>query len=528
MSELTKEELSDALMEQAETTPSDVPTDDPLAMTDVAAQAITNLGPSARQFGQDILQTVLHPIETAKNIGDLGKGVYQLFTPGEQPDEAKARAVGQFFADRYGGGGLFGLGWENIKKTMAQDPVGFLADLSMIVTGGGMAAARAPGYAGRVGKVVQAAGLAIDPVNIAAKTTAKVGGVIAAPIAGALTGVGADAFKIANAAARAGGTQAKAFLDNLRPGRNVPVSRVLDMAKEAVLELKKARQTAYLNDMLPIKDSKIQLTFDGIDKSMGELATSGTYKGIEIRGSKPQKVFQEIQAKIDEFKNLGPENSRAVDFDQMKQAIGGIRDNVNVLDNPRAWDLANDIYGKIRKTIGDQDPSYFKVMEEYMEASDLITDIEKTFALKGRKTNVDTALRKLQSIMRNNVNTSYGRRAELGESIAATKAAKDLLPALAGQSLQPWTSRGIGIPSKGLLAMALGTLSPAPLVGYPFTMPRVMGEATYLASKYGGGAARAAARGAPAAYQAGRAERVAGGGRELNADALSRALLRSN
>jgi hypothetical protein len=527
MSEHTTKELSDALIDLAATTPSAVPVidfkgeDDPLAMSDVAAQAIANLGPSAKQFGQDILQTVLHPIETAKNIVDLGKGIYQLFTPGEQPDEDKARAVGQFIADRY-------FGWENAKKTMAQDPVGFLADLSIVFTGGGAAAARAPGYAGRVGKAFQAVGRTIDPVNIAATTTARVGGAIAAPIAGALTGVGADAFKIANAAARAGGTQAKAFLDNLRPGRNVPVSRVLDMAKEAVLELKKARQTAYLNDMLPIKDSKIQLTFDGIDKSMGELATSGTYKGIEIRGSKPQKVFQEIQAKIDEFKNLGPENSRAVDFDQMKQAIGGIRDNVNVLDNPRAWDLANDIYGKIRKTIGDQDPSYFKVMEEYMEASDLITDIEKTFALKGRKTNVDTALRKLQSIMRNNVNTSYGRRAELGESLAATRAAEDLLPALAGQSLQPWTSRGIGIPSKALLATALGTQSLAPLVGYPFTMPRVMGEATYLASKYGGGAARAAVRGAPVAYQAGRAERVAGGGRELNADALSRALLRSN
>ena len=69
-----------------------------LSVSDVATQAIANLKSSAQKFGSDILQTVLHPIDTAENIVDLGKGVYQLLTPGEQPEEAKARAVGQFFA----------------------------------------------------------------------------------------------------------------------------------------------------------------------------------------------------------------------------------------------------------------------------------------------------------------------------------------------------------------------------------------------------------------------------------------------
>jgi hypothetical protein len=498
-----------------------------LSVSDVATQAIANLKPSAQKFGSDILQTVLHPIDTAENIVDLGKGVYQLLTPGEQPEEAKARAVGQFFADRYGG-------WENFKKTIATDPVGFLADMSVALTGGGTLAARAPAAAGTVasivqsvGKGAQALGRAIDPVNVVAKTTTAVGSKVAAPVAGALTGVGGDAFIIANEAARAGGAKAQAFLDNMRPGR-VPVGDTLNLAKDALLELKQARQTAYLGGMLPVKASNKTLKFDDIDKAMGDLSTSGSYKGIAIRGSKPQKVFQEIQDKIDEFKKLGPENHRAVDFDQMKQAIGEIRDAGNLLvENPTAYNLANTIYGKIRKTIGDQDQSYFKVMKEYMEASDLITDMEKTFALKGRKTNVDTALRKLQSIMRNNVNTSYGRRVELGGKLAETTAGQTLLPSLAGQALQPWTSRGIGIPSKMMLGTAAGTQSLYPLMGYPLTMPRVMGEAAYYGSKFGGAGGRRIRQGAPAAFQTGRAERIATEGQGTDAQALARALQRS-
>ena len=495
-----------------------------LSVSDVAIQAISNLKPSAQKFGSDILQTVLHPIDTAENIVDLGKGVYQLMTPGEQPEEAKARAIGQFFADRYGG-------WENFKKTIATDPVGFLADMSVALTGGGALAARAPAAAGTVASIVQSAGKGaqalggvIDPVNVVAKT-AVAGSKYAASGAGALTGVGGDAFIIANEAARAGGAKAQAFLDNMR-GR-VPVSKTLDLAKDALLELKQARQTAYLDGMLPIKASNTTLKFDDIDNAMNGLATSGSYKGIAIRGSKPQEIFQAIQTKIDEFKNLGPECHRAVDFDQMKQAIGEIRDGINVVDNTAAYNLANTIYGKIRETIVNQDAGYSKVMQEYMEASDLITDMEKTFALKGRKTNVDTALRKLQSIMRNNVNTSYGRRVELGEQLAGTTAGQNLLPSLAGQALQPRTSRGIGIPSKMILGAAAGTQSLAPLLGYPLTMPRVMGEAAYAASKYGGAGGRRVRQGAPAAFQAGRAERVAAEGQGIDAQALARALQRS-
>ena len=77
-------------------------TDESLSIGDVASQAFENLGPSAKQFATDMIQPLIHPVDTYENFKGLGRGVYQLFTPGTQPDEAKAEAVGKFFADRYG------------------------------------------------------------------------------------------------------------------------------------------------------------------------------------------------------------------------------------------------------------------------------------------------------------------------------------------------------------------------------------------------------------------------------------------
>jgi len=57
---------------------------------------------------------------------------------GISPEEAPAwEATKQFFANRYGGE-------EELKNTIATDPVGFLTDISTVLTGGGSLAAGRP------------------------------------------------------------------------------------------------------------------------------------------------------------------------------------------------------------------------------------------------------------------------------------------------------------------------------------------------------------------------------------------------
>ena len=138
------------------------------------------------------------------------------------------------------------------------------------------------------------------------------------------------------------------------------------------------------------------------------------------------------------------------------------------------------MYAKIKKTISKQAPSYEKVMREYTLASENIREIERSLSL-GKKASVDTAMRKLQSLTRDNVNTNYGQRAKLAKQLEEA-GGQDFMPALAGQALQSFTPRGIqqGVSSlTGLGAFSVGGL-PAALGTAAASSPRLVGEAAYL------------------------------------------------
>ena len=164
------------------------PPQNPETWGDVASQALSNFVPSAKQFGKDMVDPFMHPIDAAKNMYELGKGVSQKLIPGEQASEATADAVGKYLKDR-----LWGI--PNIKRTLANDPVGALGDLSMLITGGGSAVARIPGAVGKIGQAATKAGNIIDPATLAVKGVGKAGhygGIATKNILGATTGVGAD------------------------------------------------------------------------------------------------------------------------------------------------------------------------------------------------------------------------------------------------------------------------------------------------------------------------------------------------
>ena len=75
-------------------------------------------------------------------------GIPTRNTFGDQREAA--RAVGDFYADRYGGG-------QEILDTIRTDPAGAVLDALGVATGGAGVAARAPGMAGQVAKVVSQA-----------------------------------------------------------------------------------------------------------------------------------------------------------------------------------------------------------------------------------------------------------------------------------------------------------------------------------------------------------------------------------
>jgi len=129
--------------------------------SEVGSQALQNAPSSALNFGKAVASPFIHPLDTLRGINQMATGAKTKIMGGE-PDQNTAAldALRQMLAERYGG-------YENIKRTLATDPVGALADASTVLTGGGGLAARLPGMAGKVGQVAANVGRMAEPVNLA-------------------------------------------------------------------------------------------------------------------------------------------------------------------------------------------------------------------------------------------------------------------------------------------------------------------------------------------------------------------------
>lgn len=129
-------------------------------LSDVPMMALRNLPSSALQFGEDVVQPFVHPIETAESLKNIGLGALDKVGLTNTGHEQYADAVGKFLVDRYGS-------WDAIKRTMATDPVGIAADVATVLTGGEAVAGRLPGIAGRTAEIAGTVGRTVDPINVA-------------------------------------------------------------------------------------------------------------------------------------------------------------------------------------------------------------------------------------------------------------------------------------------------------------------------------------------------------------------------
>lgn len=448
----------------------------PMGWGEVATSAVQNIPKSAMEFGGNIVHAVTHPIETVKAVADVGYGGLSkaagavgvpMDTKAKAEREQSFDAVAGFFADRYGG-------VENLKKTLADDPVGFAADVSAVLLPANIAA-RAPGVTGKVAQTVSAVGRAVDPVNAAAKAVKATGRNVVAPAVGMLTGAGAEPIR---AAARAGQQGNRVLLDNMRG--NAGINDTLDMASNALGQIKQQRSAAYKADMDGINKSRALVNLGPVDEAISAAREKTNVNGFVV-DDVASKTVDDIAAKFDEFRNVYGGQGRLADvrtpagLDALKQSIGEIRQRTQ--PNTLARNVADQVYHSVKNEIVRQVPGYAGAMKNYSQASDRINDLTKTFSL-GERAAPDTTARKLQSVMRNNVNTNYGRRTKLMDELAQLE--PDLPAALAGQQLSSWTPRGLqALGATGAGLGAITHLNPTALAALPFMSPRTMGEVAY-------------------------------------------------
>ena len=96
-------------------------------------------------------------------------------------------------------------------------------------------------------------------------------------------------------------------------------------------------------------------------------------------------------------------------------------------------------------------------------------------------------MRKLQSLMRNNVQTNYGNRLDLARKLEG-EGGVSLLPALAGQALNSWEPRSLAgrLGGGATLGVAAFAQNPWALAALPAQSPKAMGGLAYGGGRVAG------------------------------------------
>jgi hypothetical protein len=335
----------------------------------------------------------------------------------------------------------------------------------------------------RAAPALATAARAVDPLMLAARATGKaidVTGSVAKPLLGMQTGAGTEAISQAYKAGKVGGDTSEMFKANMRG--EVPQIEVLDAVKQNLSAMAEQRQTAYRTEMANISKDKSVLSFDGIDKAIDNAMNKVTYKGQIVNEEAFDKVVK-AKAEIDAWKQLDPAEFHTPEgLDKLKQKVGSVLEKIP-FEQKTSLTAVNEVYNGIKNEIKKQAPTYAKTMQAYSEATDLIREIERTLS-QGKNASVDTQMRKLQSIMRNNVNTNFGQRLSLAQQLEQA-GGKQMLPALAGQALNTYTPRGLqgasSIPTSLMAGSLFGNVA-VPL-SLATSSPRLMGEAAYGAGR---------------------------------------------
>jgi len=444
----------------------------------MVGQAFKNFPRSAYELGKSTVEALTSPVETAKSMYSLGSSVLgKLGVTDANPE--MANRVGQFYKDRYGS-------TDAAMQTFAKDPAGFLADVSTVLFGAGAALRAAPATA-RIGERVTKAAAVVDPLTAATKGVKAAGGATAG-VLGFTTGTGTRAVKEAAKAGYRGGEAGEAFVSQMRPTGASAVTDVVEAVKPAIASLKKDRSAAYRSGMANIAKDKTILNFDDIDKAVGDVRQTGIYKGQVIDESAAE-AWQKINDKISNWKSLDPAEFHTPEgLDALKKSLKDVKESYPFGSPARL--AADKAYNAVRAEVTKQAPEYSRVMKDYETASDLLEEMEKTLSLNP-KASVDTQVRKLQSILRNNANTNYGRRVELGE-ILAQQGAPNLFPALAGQAMSSWSPRGLSGALSGAGALynvvpnIMSGLTPTGVLQMASTSPRLVGETAYAMGRAAG------------------------------------------
>lgn len=470
----------------------------PMEVGEMFQSAKEHFVPSAKAFGQSLVEPFMHPKETASALGQLGTGLYSKAegalgykqdTAKKAQDEAAINQMSQLFKERYGSK-------DAAMRTFAEDPVAFLADLSLPFTGGGSLAARAPGIIGKVGEAATTVGRAIDPLTVATQAPKVASKAVMSAVNYPLSLQSGVAVKSLQQAHDAGATANPAFWRSMSSG---DPGEVVSSVTNGIRQAAEERSANYLKGMNQTDRNRV-LDYSKIDAALQdarEMAYPGGGRAFDVNSPKVQ-TYEKMRSLIDAWRNDPARPPTMENFDRLKQ---GIRDSgwgMTERNTPERR-MIDALANAAKDTIPDA--KYRDTMEAYAKASQDLNDLTKGLTVRGGSTS--SQIRKILKDQKDG--------GELIQRLA--KYDPDLPYKIAGLDVHEYLPKGfVGRMVGSLSGLGVaGLFGPHGLAAYAGSSPRVggllnygVGRATGLPSKVVGeyGPAIEAAR------QAGRAEEV--------------------
>ncbi len=445
------------------------------------SQAGRNLPASSARLIGDLFEAVTNPVDTTVTLsqvigGGLRKGLRNLGVDVESREDSEQMfdTVANQLAEKY-------TTWDGFKRALAEDPASILADASLVLTGGAVTAAKTAATGSKLAKwapIVAEVAPKLDPVVAVAplvgKGASKVAGAAAPAILSFTSGVGRKSIEKAYESGVEGGAALKQFRDNMK-GED-PIL-ILDDALANLETLRQKKNADYQAGMKELSESGAEVMYNKIDYAINQIA-----KGSNKLSDGTMDTINSLVQKVKQSKEMG--YNTVSQMDQLKQAIAEIGEAATTSGGKTH---AETVRKAVVKAIEEVAPDYIGVMEQYGKAAEAMKELKKTLGVQGSKTNPDTALRKLLSIMRDNVQTNYGRRVTLAEELESIGGNK-FINKIAGQDMASVTPKGMlgrivgagGVGYGAVTGSLSGLLSPGAIAAASMASPRLIGEAAQL------------------------------------------------
>jgi len=469
----SKPNTNDIQWDNQQTKSATITPQQPMSVVTMAKQALTNIPQSLEQFGSNIVQPFIHPVETVKNLYGIASGGVQKLTPGVQEDEAKFDAMTNYFKQRYGG-------LENIKQTIAKDPIGFSADLSTVLTGAG-GIAKIGGLT-KTGNILSSAGNITNPmigISQIAKPLVNMGKGVASGIIGMTTGAGGQAVKTGAQGGKSftkamrGTTTGEDILNNTKSAIGTITD---DMRQEYVTKLNNIRlDNTKMNNISNAVSTKLHRLLDKNEFDIGLTYMPTGEAILDFSRSPIVENVPTVQKAIQDVISWADNTPSGLDI--LKKRLTDY--SYQVGEKTPAKKLITNLRNEIDFGLKNNVPEYNSMTSAYRKTSELLDDINKSLSTGG-KASTETAIKKITSAMKDNNEFRLNLIKKIEDSTGT-----NIQSQIAGHSLS--TAMPTGLVGKGIAIgetwRILSAFEPTLALGLLASSPRVVGEFLNVFSK---------------------------------------------